>query len=204
MDYDTFRFKGSSGIISLFMPELQKGFYVSSCEGTTVHSFLVNACRMDESYIAQKVKTVLINGGPVDDILNTEITDGGTCAVSGAMPGIVGAMMRMGSPYAAMRESITVKPGRSQEHGKQILIMLKLFNVVLSDRGPGFLKAGILVEKKRVLDLVTACRGEVAGDCREIMFNDSSFDAHMLNADEYERISGLVILKVEIEDENNN
>lgn len=186
------------------MPELQKGFYIATLEGTSVYSFLVDTCRMDESYIVQKVKTVLINGGPVDDVFNTGITGGGTCAVSGAMPGIVGAMMRMGSPYAAMRESITVKPGRSQEHGEKILIMLKLFNVVLSDRGPGFLKAGILVEKKRVLDLVAACRGEIAGDCREIMLNDSPFNADMLNAGEYERIGELVILKVEIEDENNS
>jgi len=186
------------------MPELQKGFYISSNEGKTVYSFLTDTCGMSETYISEKIKTVLIGGGPVDDIFNTEIKDGGTCAISGAMPGIVGAMMRIGSPYAAMRESITVKPHKSAESGKNIIIELKLFNVILSDMGIHFLKQGILLNRGRVFEFFKMRREEIYSDCREILLNDSPVEKHKITDEEYGGIGELVILKVEIEDENNS
>lgn len=202
MGYDTFLFKCGAGLLSIFMPELQEGFYIPSYEGRTIYSFLTDSCRMSETYISQKVKTVLFNGGPVDDIFNTKIKDGGTCALSGAMPGIVGAMMRMGSPYAAMRDSITVRPDESSESGKQIFIRLKLFNIILYDTGPGFLREGILLEKKRVFNFFSRHGEEISSGCREVLLNNTPVGGRGVTAEESEIISELVILKIETEDEN--
>ena len=204
MKYDTILLKSSDRIISLLMPELQKGFYVPSREGKTVYSFLTGTCGISDTYISQKIKTVLVNGGPVDDIFNTVIRDGGVCAVSGAMPGIVGAMMRIGSPYAVMRESITVKPDRSVESGNEIIITLKLFNVILSDMGPVFLKRGILLDRGRVSDFFTKHGDVIFSCCSEILLNDYPVDKQKITGPGNEAISGLVILKTEVEDENNS
>lgn len=204
MEYDTLLLKCGDGLLSIFMPELQRGFYIRSYEGETVHSFLVDACCMDEDYIAEKIKTILINGGPVDDIFNTGLVGGTTCAVSGAMPGIAGAMMRMGSPYAPMRESITVKPSGSPESEKEILVTLKLFNVVMHDLGPDFLKNGILVDKERVLELFSSHGEEISSGCRAILFNNVPLDPRILAGGGPAGISELVKLKVETEYENNS
>jgi len=201
MKYDTYLIKCSASITGFFMPDLQSGFSVSSKEGVTIYTFLTEYCGIGDEYISAKVKTIMIDGGPVDDIFNTKIHDKGVCALSGAMPGIVGAMMRMGSPYAAMRESITVRPGGVSEPVKDILIDLKLFNVILSDLGAQFLKRGILLEKKRVINLFKKYGADIFSCCREIFFNNIIIDFKKI-VDENEDREGLVMLKLEIEDEN--
>jgi len=203
MAYDIVLLKGPDTIVNLFRPELQKGFYISSHQGSTVFTFLTGSCGISENYISEKVKTVLIDGGPVDDIFNIEIKEGGVCAVSGAMPGIVGAMMRIGSPYAAMRESITARPRRSSETGKEIVVELKLFNVVLSDMGLYFLKKGILLGRKRVYDFFKKNGDELYSVCREVMLNGLPVENRKIMEDKFSGISELVILKVGIDNENN-
>ena len=203
MKYDTLLLKCGEPVISLFKTELQKGIYIPSREGESIYSFLTDFCGISGDYISRKIKTVMIDAGPVDDIFKTCISEGGVCALSGAMPGIVGAMMRIGSPYAAMRESITVKPGRSLITGKEILISLKLFNIVLLDLGPYFLKRGILLEKGRVLDIFTRHSDDLYPGCGGIFLNGSPVDMRKMTGDNRSGISELVLLKLEIEDENN-
>jgi hypothetical protein len=202
MKYDIILLKCSGVIINLFMQELQKGVFISSCEGKTLYSFLTERCGISAEYIAEKIKTILIDGKPVDDIFNTTIKDGEVCALSGAMPGIVGAMMRIGSPYAAMRESITLRPGDSVESGKEINFGLKLFNVILSDLGPDFLKRGILIEQKRAVELFRRHGDEIYSNCSEISINGSLVDRQFAYGGGMNSLSGLVILKVGIENES--
>jgi hypothetical protein len=201
MKYDTFIMKCSGSITGYFMPELQTGFSVSSQEGVTIYSFLTDYCGISDEYLSDKIKTIMIDGGPVDDIFNTKVHNGGVCALSGAMPGIVGAMMRIGSPYAAMRESITVKPEGSKESGREILVDLKLFNVILADKGAGFLKRGILLQGKRIINLFKKHGDDIFSCCREVMFNGEPADLKKLLTDSGS-MDRLMMLKLEIEDES--
>ncbi len=134
--------------------ELQSGFLVSSVEGITLTSFLITSCNIPDPYIREKVKTIFHNGNPVDDPHCTRLKDGSVVAVSGAMPGLVGAMMRMGSPYAAMRESITDRSENITETGHSIYVRLKLFNVILNDLWSGFLNNGLIFEKEKIIYLI--------------------------------------------------
>lgn len=202
MAYDTILFKCSGMIMNLFMQELQKGVYIPSIEGKTLYAFITEDCGISDEYISQKIKTVLIDGGPVDDIFNTKIHDGGFCALSGAMPGIVGAMMRMGSPYAAMRESITVKPDKTDDSKKEIKLGLKLFNMILSDKGNDFLKRGVLIEKERVLELFQRHDDALASGCSEVVVNGSQLRQKQFISGEPGLANDFVILKVEIDSEN--
>jgi len=202
MAYDTILFKCSGMIMNLFMQELQKGVYIPSVEGKTLYAFITEDCGISDEYISQKIKTILIDGGPVDDIFNTKIHDGGSCALSGAMPGIVGAMMRMGSPYAAMRESITVKPDKTDNSKKEIKLGLKLFNMILSDKGTEFLKRGVLIEKERVLELFQRHGDTLSSGCSEVVVNGSHFEQKQLVSGELKLAENFVILKVEIDSEN--
>ena len=75
-------------------------------------------------------------------------------AISGAMPGIVGAMMRIGSPYAPMRESITERDKDITVTGKPVFVKLKLFNVILKDLGGGFIFSGITLDSGDILRII--------------------------------------------------
>ncbi|PKL18889.1 MAG: hypothetical protein CVV49_03805 [Spirochaetae bacterium HGW-Spirochaetae-5] len=200
MKYDTFLLKCSGSATGYFMPELQTGFSISAKEGVTIYSFLTGYCGISDEYISGKVKTIMIDGGPVDDIFNTKIHDKGVCALSGAMPGIVGAMMRIGSPYAAMRESITVKPEGGDESGREILVDVKLFNVILADKGADFLKRGILLREKRIFNLFIKHGNDIFSCCREVLFNGKPVDFKKQLTDGVS-MDRLVMLKLEMEDE---
>lgn len=198
MKYDTLMLKCPIILTDQFMPELQKGFYILSKEGKTIYAFLTEDCGISDDYISSKVKTIFINGRPVDDIFKTNIKKGNDCALSGAMPGIVGAMMRIGSPYSPMRNSITVKPDKTVESGKEIIFRLKLFNTILFDRGIDFLEKGILLEKNRVIELFLKRGKDIYSDCREIILNGSIIKKE----DIIENLSGkkneFILFKIEI------
>ncbi len=134
--------------------ELQGGFYIEAKEGISLISFLTDNCRLSDKYISNKIKTIFHNGNPVDDLKTARLRNGSVIALSGAMPGLVGAMMRIGSPYAAMRESITEKGGSIAETGRKIEVMLKLFNVVLKDLAGKFISRGVIMERAGIIRII--------------------------------------------------
>jgi len=201
MEYDTLILKCSESIMDLFTPELQKGFYIMSVEGRTLFEFLTEDCCLSRSYISEKIKTIFINGGPVDDIYHTCIREDEECALSGAMPGLVGAMMRIGSPYAPMRESITAKQEQVADSGREIRIMLKLFNVILSDTGRDFLYQGIILNKQRLYDFFIKNNHKINNCSMEILFNSMPIENVLLNAF-VQAMKELVFLKIETVHEN--
>ena len=131
--------------------ELQSGFYVISVDAVNIRSFLKDFCRIDEQYIKNKIKTIFHNGNPVDNIDSVKVRDGSVLALSGAMPGLVGAMMRIQSPYAVMRDTITDKGGEIISSGKDICVRVKLFNVVLHDWAMDFISRGVILDKSDLI-----------------------------------------------------
>ncbi|HOP30474.1 MAG TPA: hypothetical protein PK293_13015 [Spirochaetota bacterium] len=141
--------------------QLQDGFYVKTLSGIGILPFLTEYCNIPENYISDKIKTIFHNGNPVDDIKTVKLYKGSVVAVSGAMPGIVGAMMRIGSPYAPMRESITEKGNEKGSEGEEIYVKLKLFNSILKDHGERFTVEGVIFDKDIIHSIISKC--ETAG-----------------------------------------
>jgi hypothetical protein len=89
----------------------------------------------------------------VDDLETTVVGDGSAIALSAAMPGLVGATFRRGGALAAFRSSITYQAeGAFADTREQGMVNIKLFNMVVGELGPLFLKEGIWVKKKDVED----------------------------------------------------
>jgi hypothetical protein len=73
------------------------------------------------------------------------VSDGSTIALSAAMPGLAGAVLRKGGAYAAMHRQIShASPGGSCASGP-VSVSIKLFNLVARELGPGFLAQGVLI-----------------------------------------------------------
>ena len=167
--------------------ELQNGFYIQTESGINLSLFLTQSCRISENYIQDKIKTVFHNGNPVDNLQNVKLRDNSVVAVSGAMPGLVGAMMRIGSPYAIMRESITEKDNSIPETGKIIYVKLKLFNTILHDLGKNFIAKGVIMDKESIVHIIKKCEFEngksfsfkcnnkTADSCALAMLTDEKF-----------------------------
>lgn len=159
-------------------PLLQQGVIIPVRPGQTVEGFLLNHLGLSPGYIAQNVSTVFLNGKPVDDIQTAVIREDNTLALSGAMPGLVGAVMRRGSYYSSFRDTVTHDSSQSPDERntrKEILLRIKLFNKILRELGPRLLLIGVIATPLQLLD--------IAGNiqvCTQIHWNDKIIGAQTL------------------------
>jgi hypothetical protein len=74
------------------------------------------------------------------------MTDGSVVALSGAMPGLAGAVFRRGGVYASFRSNIASASKHFKGIAGEGTVLLKLFNQAAADLGPLFLKKGVRVK----------------------------------------------------------
>ena len=156
-------------LFPLFFPFLQRGFILKAQVGCSVKTFLLEELRLSEEYIEMRIQTVFLDGRPVDDLDVTAVRDGSALALSGALPGLLGAALRRGGFYAPLRSRIT----RGQNEGSQAVqkgqVVLKLFNLTVRELGPALLERGIGIGAQeaedffrgRADDFWAGCRGAV-------------------------------------------
>ena len=116
---------------------LQSGIFLQlETDEANLVDFVCSWLDIPSEEFFREIKTIFVNNSVVDDIESAVIGDGDTLILSGAMPGLVGAMLRSDSPLKAMRSVITAGnrteiESFSGESGTP-LIRLKLFNTVLA------------------------------------------------------------------------
>ncbi len=142
-------------MLPLFFHFLQDGFLLETQVGLSIREFLRDQCRIPPDTITDLISTVFLDGMPVDDLDRAFVENHSTLALSGAMPGLVGAVMRSNSPLRSFRSSITHTGENGSRQHEPGLVRLKLFNKVMSELGPGFLREGILLEPLAVKDFLT-------------------------------------------------
>ena len=142
------------GMVPIFFQLLGHGFSMTVQTGCSVKELLCRQFGIPEDYLAERIQTIFLNAKVVDDISSTSVTEGSTLALSGAMPGLVGAMLRSGGFYASMRSQISYnqnKPSSGTRAGK---ITLKLLNLVVKELGPAFLKQGIWFNGQKLQEFI--------------------------------------------------
>lgn len=132
--------------LSALSPALQEGVCVPVRLGCSVKSLLADQFNILPEYIDARIKTVFLDGRPVDDFTKAMVTDGITLALSAAMPGLVGACFRSGGILSPFRSGISYRDtGQSCENKESGHIRIKLFNLLVKEIGPGLLKRGIRI-----------------------------------------------------------
>jgi len=142
--------------LSAFFPLLQSGVRVVFRAGTTLEELLVQQWGIGADYVASRITTLFVNSRAVDNVATTRVAGGAVVALSGAMPGLVGATMRRGGYYAAMRGAMTYREeALGGEHGSD-WVRVKLFNLLLKELGPGFIARGIIMTAAELLAFIAA------------------------------------------------
>jgi hypothetical protein len=145
----------ASGGMSLFLPILGQGFEVRGPGGSSVEAFLRRELGISADYLKERVQTVFLNGRALDDFSAAVVTDGSVLALSAAMPGLAGAVLRRAGFYAAMRRSITHETRPAAAGDRAVRVTVKLFNLVAREIGPRLLRQGIRVEGSALGDLLS-------------------------------------------------
>ncbi|WP_022660989.1 hypothetical protein [Paucidesulfovibrio longus] len=126
-----------------WLSPFRKGARVRCRTGEKLSDILLRQFGMKPDYVEKRVRTVFINGCPVDDLDAAVVADGDEVALAGALPGLVGICMGRNSPVAGFRRDITFHSGEAVRG--QGVVVLKLFNTVGQEAGPLLLSRGILL-----------------------------------------------------------
>jgi len=136
--------------MSLFSSLLGQGFTLKIRTGTSVRDMLCRQIGVSDDYLDQRIQTIFLDGKVVDNVDTAVIRQSSSLALSAAMPGLAGATLRRGGAYAAMRSQISHKNNTADDSAENGTMMLKLFNLVVLELGPLFLKQGIWIDGKNL------------------------------------------------------
>lgn len=136
-----------------FHPLFQQGVGVTIQTGSSLEDLLCCQWHIDRDYVMHRISTLFLDSKPVDDLPSAMVHDGATLALSGAMPGLIGATMRRGGVLASFRNGITYCETAEEQGDGRGRITLKLFNLLINELGPQFLARGIWVPRTRLTAL---------------------------------------------------
>jgi hypothetical protein len=152
-------------LIPLFFQLLGQGFSVDTHSGVTVKDLLCKQLGIHEDYLAQRIQTIFLNAKVVDDVNTAIVAEGSTLALSGAMPGLVGAILRGGGYYAAMRNQLSHMEGELSSQAQSAKITLKLMNLVAKELGPIFLQQGIWLKGQTLREFIECRMDDLKAGC---------------------------------------
>jgi len=137
---------------------LQRGVAVPARLPCPVSAFLVQQLGLEPDYVERRISTIFLDGDVVDAAETATLRDGSQLALSAAMPGLVGATLRKGGFYAAMRADITraadgATLGDDTAPG---VVTVRLFNLLIDELSGALLRHGILLGRDEAVALLDA------------------------------------------------
>jgi hypothetical protein len=187
----------TSKVVPLFYQLLGHGFCVNVQTGSSVKELLCNQLGIHEDYLDQRIKSIFLNGKVVDDADTAIVDRDATIALSGAMPGLVGAILRSGGFYAPMRSQISHEKNKPPSRHKRGTITLKLLNLVVRELGPTFLQQGVLIQKNEIRSFIERHKEALMTECLGVELQDTPVAVASLQKADWE--TDLVLLSVKSE-----
>ncbi len=131
---------------SRLFPLFRKGVQIEVQTGISLYELFHEQWKIPEEYIHHRISSVFLDSHPIDDLENTRIAGGMVLALSSAMPGLVGAVMRRGLILSSLRQSITYSGENSSSIHHSDIITVKLFNLLAEELSAVFLRMGFRVK----------------------------------------------------------
>ena len=144
-----------SKLIPFFFQLLGQGFLVNVPANCSIRDLIVECLGIPDDYLEERIQTLFLNGTVVDNLNSCNIKESSTLALSGAMPGLAGAVLRRGGFYASFRRQISHTENQPRIDKDNHWIVLKLFNMIVKELGPGFLEKGIWMEGEKLQKFLT-------------------------------------------------
>lgn len=179
-----------------FFPLLQQGVTVEAHVGCSLELLFSHQWQIPAEYAARRITTIFLNCRPIDSLSTAIINEDAVIALSGAMPGLVGATMRRGGYYAAMREGITHHDTNGNVVDRNATVRVKLFNLLLPELGPGFLKRGIIIPAGELSRFFNGKSEYFWQGCRSALLDNFPILPHLLSREDLFPDQSIVRLSV--------
>ena len=173
-------------LIPSFSSLLGQGFGINVQVGCSVRELLCQQLGITADYLDTRIQTIFLNGKSVDDVDTAVIKEGSVLALSAAMPGLVGAVLRRGGNLAPMRSQISHPIDQKAAHKKEEMIVLKLFNLLVRELGPNFLQKGIRLKGNEFKDFLNRQSDIFFKEILDVKINGENVDVDRLDKTEWE------------------
>ena len=170
-----------ANLLPLFFQLLGDGFMVMVRTNCSVKELLCRYLNIAEDYLENRIQTIILNGKAVDNVNSAIVKKGSTLALSGAMPGLVGAILRRGGVLAPMRRQISHNQTASKAKLDKGKVNLKLFNLVVKDLGPVFLQQGVWIKGKRLQEFILQYLEDLMKGCSALKLDGNSLEKSQLS-----------------------
>jgi hypothetical protein len=140
--------------LPLFTTVLQSGIEIKTTRGETLAGFLNRFPGFTAEYLADTVQTIFLDGTAVDDLSLQMTGNNPVLALSAAMPGLAGAIFRKNSFHSALRTEIKSLESKAGQDDS-IVVTLKLFNSIATERGEDFFKTGLCMRGDQLANFLT-------------------------------------------------
>jgi hypothetical protein len=167
-------------ILPLFFQLLGEGFGMIVPTNCSVKELLCRHLKIQEEYLENRIQTIIMNGKAVDNVNTATIQEGSTLALSGAMPGLVGAILRTGGILSPMRRQISHNQTKSDSKHDAGEVNLKLFNLVAKELGPAFLHRGVCIKGRRLQEFVSQYADELMQGCTALKLGGETLNPAQL------------------------
>jgi len=156
-----------SPTIHSFSLLFQHGVMINVEVGCSIRTMLCEQLGLSPQYVEDRIKTIFLDGRPVDDIDSAIIRNGSTLALSAAMPGLVGAILRRGGHLAPLRSQIAHREEKKLPSRREGIVVLKLFNLLIDELGPNLLERGVIVRRDELKSLLMSLPENFGAWCKK-------------------------------------
>ena len=163
-----------------FFQLLEAGFKMIVPTDCSVKELLCRHLKIEEDYLENRIQTIILNGKAVDDVNIATVEEGSTLALSGAMPGLVGAILRREGVLAPMRRQISHSQTESAAKHDTGGVNLKLFNLVVRELGPAFLEQGVWIKGNRLQEFILHYADELMQGCKALELDGNTLKIDQL------------------------
>jgi len=159
---------------------LQSGFFMKIQVGCSLKTFLMEEIGLGQEFIEERIQTIFLDGQVVDDLDSAIIKDGSSLALSSAMPGLVGAAMRRGGFYGALRSSITYREKGKADMVHEGTVQMKLYNLLMKELGALFLMKGIYISSSDLAGFLSNQGESFWMGCKGILLDNEPLSMDVL------------------------
>ena len=136
----------SAALLPHFSQLLEQGFILTAPLGCSVRDFVCRHLNLDHQYLEERIQTIFLDHKPVDNPDSALIHEGAVIALSAAMPGLAGAILRKGGRFAAMRKRISCDTRADRRSEQKTKVTIKYFNMVAKELGKKYFENGIWIK----------------------------------------------------------
>jgi len=183
-------------MMQVFFYFLEKGVKKEIEVGCNIKTMLSDQLNISTDYIDNRIKTLFLDGRPVGDINSTMVNDGSTLALSAALPGLAGATFRRSEKTEPSQSTTIVKKEIKKSTKQYGVITIKLFNLVLRELGPAFLKSGALISKNELANFISRQPEKFLKACKSIKIDSKSSTIEEVEQIDFSDDSELLLLYV--------